>query len=125
MSAGTIGGVKTDSFSADLEHRGKATHVRMRGNADMAVHESLKAFLDSLGAEARTQGAKEIVFELQELYFMNSSCLSLLLRFINAVLEAPPAQRYAVRFRSNPNLRWQKKSLHALHSYAKEVVVVE
>jgi hypothetical protein len=41
------------------------------------------------------------------------------------VVELPPTQRYKIRFRSNPNLRWQKKSLQALRSYAPDIVVIE
>ncbi len=121
----SVGEVKADGFSARVESRGGTIVVWMRGNADMAVHERLKGFFDALGAAAKVAHAKEIVFEFEELYFMNSSCLSLILRFINGVLEAKPAHQYKARFRSNPNLRWQKKSLQAIHAYAKELVIIE
>lgn len=121
-SSGTI---KAESFSAHYEAQGNKIVVWMRGNADMAVHERVKAFLDTLDEAVRAARAKEAVFELAELYFMNSSCLSLLLRFINGVVGLAAADQYQVRFRSNPNLRWQKKSLAALHAYAQDLVVVE
>jgi hypothetical protein len=117
--------IKAESFSAHYETQGNTIVVWMRGNADMAVHERVKAFLDGLDQAVRAAGAKEAVFELRELYFMNSSCLSLLLRFINGVVGLRAAEQYKVRFRSNRNLRWQKKSLAALHAYAQELVVVE
>jgi hypothetical protein len=41
------------------------------------------------------------------------------------VLELPAAQQYKARFRSNSNLRWQKKSLQAIQAYAKELVILE
>ncbi len=91
----------------------------------MTVHESLKRLLDAIGMAARTQCASEAIFELGELYFMNSSCLSLLLRFINGALGSRPSEQYKIRFRSNPNLRWQRKSLDALRAYSHEIVVVE
>ena len=91
----------------------------------MAVHERLKGFLDALGIAAKSARPKEVVFEFEELYFMNSSCLSLILRFLNGVLELPAAQQYKARFRSNSNLRWQKKSLQAIQAYAKELVILE
>ena len=56
---------------------------------------------------------------------MNSSCLSLLLRFINGIVALRASEQYRVRFKSNANLRWQKRSLAALHAYAQELVVVE
>jgi anti-anti-sigma factor len=117
--------IKAEGFSAQLEQRGSAVVVSMRGNADMAVHDKLKAFLDDVHATVRGAGAKEAVFEFEELYFMNSSCLSLLLRFINTVVATPTSQHYLVKFKSNPKLRWQQKSLDALRAYAQDHVFVE
>jgi hypothetical protein len=99
--------------------------IAMSGNADMAAHERLKTYLDELDAAARASHVKEAVFDFQDLYFMNSTCLSLLLRLINGVATAKPEEQYKLRFRSNPNLRWQKKSLEALRAYADELVVIE
>jgi len=127
MGIATLGikDVTTDTFSTESERRGETIVIWLRGNADMAVHEHLKGFLEALAASTKRHPVKEIVFELQELYFMNSSCLSLLLRMINGVMETQDTHKCTVRFRSNPNLRWQKKSLQALHSYAEDIVVVE
>ncbi len=122
---GSGGKIKAGSFTALLEHRGNEIVVTMRGNADMAAHERLKACLDELHLTARTSRAKAAVFELGELYFMNSTCLSLFLRFINTLVETPASERYTVRFKSNPNLRWQQKSLAALQAYAHDLVVIE
>jgi anti-anti-sigma factor len=117
--------IKAEGFTAQLENRGSAVVVSMRGNADMAVHEKLKVFLDDLHTTVMATRAKEAVFDFEELYFMNSSCLSLLLRFINAVVAAPTSQHYLVKFKSNPKLRWQQKSLDALRAYAQDHVFVE
>jgi anti-anti-sigma factor len=125
LSAASSNSIKAEGFTAQLEHRGSAVVVSMRGNADMAVHERLKAFLDDLHGTVKAARAKEAVFEFQELYFMNSSCLSLLLRFINTVVGTQSSQQYVVRFKSNPKLRWQQKSLDALRAYAQDHVFIE
>jgi hypothetical protein len=117
--------ITVESFSTKSERKGDALEIILRGNADMAIHEQLKTFLDAVDQHAKQQRIKEATFGLQELYFMNSSCLSLLLRMINGVVEAQSVHRYKIRFRSNPNLRWQKKSLQALRSYAPDTVFVE
>jgi hypothetical protein len=124
-TAVSVGEIKADGFSAHTENRGSDILVWMRGNADMAVHERLKVFLDALGLAAKSVRPKEVVFEFEDLYFMNSSCLSLILRFLNGMLELQTSQRYKARFRSNPNLRWQKKSLQAIQAYARELVILE
>ena len=120
-----IASIQLDSFFAKTEQRGTSIAVALGGNADMAVQERLKAFLDELLATAKATGVREVVFDWKDLYFMNSSCLSLLLRFINGVLELGEQHRFKLKFVSNPNLKWQEKSLRALHSYAKELVLVE
>jgi anti-anti-sigma factor len=125
LSAASSNSIKAEGFTAQLEHRDSVVVVSMRGNADMVVHERLKAFLDDLHGTVKAAGAKEAVFEFQELYFMNSSCLSLLLRFINTVVGTQSSQQYVVRFKSNPKLRWQQKSLDALRAYAQDHVFVE
>src|SRR5579872_9019 len=125
MSVTSINEIKVDTFAAHWERQGAAVIVWMKGNADMAVHERLKTFLDAVDLSVKASQAKEAVFELEDLYFMNSSCLSLLLRFINGILGLRASERYKVRFRSNPNLRWQKKSLAALKAYAQDLVTID
>jgi anti-anti-sigma factor len=125
VAATSSTGIKVEGFSAQSERVGANIVVSLRGNADMAVHDRLKKYLDDLHDQARVTRAKEAVFEIQELYFMNSTCLSLLLRFINGVSAGKPGEQYKLRFRSNPNLRWQKKSLDALRAYAEDLVVIE
>jgi hypothetical protein len=120
-----VGEIQMDGFSLRTEHAQGSIVATLRGNADMAVQEQFKALLDRVSSIAKASGTQEVVFDWRELYFMNSSCLSLILRFINAALELPEPVRYKVRFRSSPNLKWQQKSLQAVHSYARELVVIE
>jgi hypothetical protein len=117
--------IQMDGFSLKSAQTRAAIVATLRGNADLAVQEKLKAVLENISAMARANRAEEVVFDWHELYFMNSSCLSLLLRFINGVLELPAASRVKIRFRSSPTLKWQQKSLKALRSYASELVDVE
>lgn len=117
--------VKTQWFSAQTERRGDDFFVSMSGNADMDVHERLKKLLQDLNATAKAVRANEVVFQFHELYFMNSSCMSLLLRFIDDVLAARPSEQFKVRLRSNPEQRWQRKSFDAMQAYAPELVTVE
>jgi hypothetical protein len=45
--------------------------------------------------------------------------------WINVVSKMPVEQRYDVRFLSNPEVHWQRRSLEALHRFAPEVVTLE
>ena len=127
MTSSTSGSldIQMDGFSLKSEQAPTAIVATLKGNADMAVQEKFKATLENIASLAKASRMREVVFDWNELYFMNSSCLSLLLRFINGVLELPAASRFKVRFRSSPNLKWQQKSLKALRSYADELVVIE
>jgi anti-anti-sigma factor len=125
MNALAISDVQEETFGTKSDQAGDSIVVRMRGNADIQVQDRLRRFLNALDLEAKRLQVKETTFDLQELYFMNSSCLSLLLRHINGVLESRTSHAYGLRFRSNPNLLWQKRSLQALHSFAPNVVIVE
>jgi anti-anti-sigma factor len=127
MSSSNSGGldIQMDGFTLRSEHAQAAIVATLKGNADMAVQEKFKAALENIANLAKASRMREVVFDWNELYFMNSSCLSLLLRFINGVLELPAGSRFKVRFRSSPNLKWQQKSLKALRSYADELVVIE
>jgi len=117
--------VKTQWFAAQSERRDNAIFVTMSGNADMDVHERLKSFLHELHMLAKAVRPMEVVFQFHELYFMNSSCMSLLLRFINDIVSSRVADQYKVRFRSNPEQRWQRKSFDAMQAYAPDLVTVE
>jgi anti-anti-sigma factor len=127
MSSSNTGGLDIEmaGFSLRSEHTPATIVATLKGNADMAVQEKFKAVLENIANLAKANRMREVVFDWSELYFMNSSCLSLLLRFINGVLELPESSRFKVRFRASPNLKWQQKSLQALHSYADELVVIE
>ncbi len=120
----SVSDIKITSFSTRSQLRGDALIVALTGNADMAAHDQLKVFLEDLHRTAAGLGVRETVLELQDLYFMNSSCLSLLLRLVNSVLQSKQS-KYTVRFRLNPNLRWQKRSMDAIRSYAEDIVVIE
>src|SRR5580693_5051154 len=117
MQTGARGGItdiKEPTFTTESHRDADTIVVTMSGNADTVVADRLKIFLDELHSSAGVYGIKEAVFVLQELYFMNSSCLSLFLRLINVMLESRAQHKYVLRFRSNPKLRWQKKSLQAI-----------
>jgi anti-anti-sigma factor len=112
-------------FSTASRCEGSALVVEMRGNADVEAVAALGGFLEQLDATAKRLGVDEAVLELHDLYFMNSTCMSLLMRRVSDLMKEQTTKRYKLRFRSNPNLRWQKRSLQALRSLAQEIVIVE
>ena len=121
----TISDIQLEHFSTVSRHQDRAIFVQMRGNADMQAQEVLDGLLQQLDADAKRLAVSETVVDVAELYFMNSSCLSLLMRWITSLMQETTAHRYTVRFKAHPTLRWQKRSLMALVTLAKGVVVIE
>jgi hypothetical protein len=75
-------------------------------------------------SEARRPGVREVLVDLRELEFMNSSCFKHFVTWICEVHDAPAlAPRF--RFRSDPRRLWQRRSLHALSGLAGGLVSIE
>lgn len=116
--------IREPGFTAEVTQSGRSITLRMTGNADMAVMASLGNFLLSLHAAALKAKVSEVRVELRELYFMNSSCLRHLVTWLSAVEGLPREEQYRLVFVSNPNLRWQARSLEALKHFAEALVVI-
>jgi len=117
--------VKIAHFTTTSEHAGETIVLRMCGNADSEAHPALEQLLREIDLAAMRLHVKETVVSFQELYFMNSSCLSLLVRWIGALTAREEAARYRIKFLSNPKLSWQKRSLRALDALGQGVVTSE
>jgi hypothetical protein len=115
-----------DAFFA-VEASGDDSGLRARfiGNADMDAIAPLETLLPRLHAELLRVGAKEIEVDLRDLEFMNSACMKLFVNWVSDILDVPEEKRYRLRFRSNPEIRWQKRSLMALQCFTTDVVTVD
>src|ERR1700722_12110241 len=101
MSPASIADLQFEHFVTESKHVGTTIEVHMRGNADAQVHPRFQTFLEQLDVEARRLGVNETVIDFRELYFMNSSCLSLLLRWITSLSKSEKEAPYRIRFISN------------------------
>ena len=124
MTALDIPGIKDTEFEASAAVDGDALVFRMWGNADLRVNGPLGPFLDSIDHEARAHEVREVVADLRELVFMNSSCLKEFVRWV-AHVEEQPARPYRIRFLSDPSAQWQARSLQALRAFAPGLITIE
>jgi anti-anti-sigma factor len=100
--------------------------LHLSGSADTRSMESLGKVVSRAASEAKRPGVREVVVDLRELDFMNSSCFKHFVTWICAVQEEGAAGRGRhFRFRSDPTRLWQRRSLHALHGLAAELVTIE
>jgi hypothetical protein len=118
-----LSGVETAGFScAPTLDAGKLT-VSFVGTGDVAAIEILGAYLQQVHAEAERLALTEVTCDFRKLSFMNSSCFKAFVVWIDTVKNA--ARSYRIRFLTDPEMHWQRRSLEALRRLATTVVTVE
>jgi hypothetical protein len=116
--------VRAAAFFVDASQSAKSVEVRMSGNADSVVLDVLERFLRDLHGEACRVGASEIKLDIRELYFLNSSCMKLMVTWFTSLRELEPSKRYRVVVLSSPKLHWQRRSFDALRYIADGLVTI-
>jgi len=81
--------------------------------------------MKALHAELSADGIQEMFVDTQNLYFMTSSCLKVLVTWLTSITELDSKKRYRVVFLSNPDLHWQRRSFDALRHIADGLVTVQ
>jgi hypothetical protein len=117
-------GYTDDELALTAGYDDAVIRVTLVGNADIHAIAPITLFLEKLHHEALRLVAREVLVDFQQLEFMNSSCLKSFVTWISGVSETPPEHQYRIRFISNPELRWQRRSLHALSCFAADLVTV-
>lgn len=97
--------------------------VTFSGTGDVAAIEALGSYLKQVHAEAERLGLTEVTCDFRKLSFMNSSCFKAFVVWIDTVKNA--ARVYRIRFLTDPEMHWQRRSLEALRRLATAVVSVE
>jgi hypothetical protein len=120
IMAGERGGFKV---ARTREH--ERLCVRMLGHADVGAKATLDGFVAEVDKEARADWVQEVVVDLRRLDFMNSSCLTTLVTWLNNVRQRPTEQQYPIRFLRDRNAYWQERSLGALQAFAPDIVKLE
>ena len=113
-----------DGFSLEPELEQETLLLHFSGNGDMDAVPTIGPYLKALHAEARAQGVREVVVDMHQLYFMNSSCFKAFVSWIDQV-NRMGSKGYAIRVLSDPRRQWQRRSLEAMRRIAPDVVRVE
>lgn len=116
--------VKGSDFAGSARHEGDAINVVLTGNADYTALDSLDMLLGRVHREAQALGIKQAVVDLRELEFMNSSGFRSFVTWLNDIKELDEAHRYTIKVISNPELHWQKRSMHSLRTFAIDLVTI-
>jgi hypothetical protein len=118
-----LGGAKTSDFSCSPELTDHTLTVVFSGTGDVAVVEILGDYLKRLHVEASKLDVNQVVCDFRRLLFMNSSCFKAFVVWIDTVKNAQ--RPYGIRFLTDPDMHWQRRSLEALRRLATSVVTIE
>ena len=110
-------------FSCTPELKDGALKLVFVGTGDGSAIQLLADYLKRVHAEATRLTLREVSCDFQRLMFMNSSCFKAFVMWIDTVKNA--AQPYRIRFVTEPEQHWQRRSLEALRRLAGSVVTVE
>jgi hypothetical protein len=99
--------------------------LSLTGTADTGAEAALNELLGRLHGELQRSGVRDVLVDLYDLEFMNSSCFKGFVAWIAAVRGLPEDRRYAIRFRPNAALHWQRRSLDAIRHFGGDVIRVE
>jgi hypothetical protein len=106
-----------ENFSAITRREGAHVAVQLTGTAD--AEQVLARVFGRIHA-MRT----DVVVDLRGLEQMSASCLQAVLAWVSDIQELPAGDRYSVRFIANAELPWQTSNLHAVQSFARDLITV-
>lgn len=121
----TVTPLQTDGFASEVALEDDAVVLSLSGCADLKVWRGLGEMLTTVHDEALRLDAKRVVVDVRDLEFMNSSCFKSIVSWLTSIMELEAERQYKVHFRSNPERLWQRRSLHALRSFALMLVTIE
>jgi hypothetical protein len=117
--------IATAELVAEASQAGDLVTVQMKGSADTRCYEALDGLLRRVHDEVLRLGTPEVVVDLRELEFMNSSCLKAFVSWLSNLTEVEAARQYRICFRSDDDKHWQRRSLSALACFAVGLVRID
>jgi hypothetical protein len=99
--------------------------LRLAGIADSRAAAALEELVARLHGVMVAEGERAVVVDLRALEFMSALAFNALVGWLGKVNELAAEQRYQIRFRSHPELPWQRRSLKTLACFATDLVTIE
>jgi hypothetical protein len=110
-------------FSTSSTLLGDRVVVSLVGCLDMQTAPFLKRYLSQLGPSAESGALREFEFNTEQLYLLSSSAISCLATWLKGLKGSHLVR--SVKFVTNPNLGWQRRSLDPLRRLDEKLVAVE
>ena len=118
-----VADIHGDVFSTRSEQVGQRLCVELTGCLDMETAPALEAFLGALPRALSSERIREIEFATGGLFLMSSSAFSHLAAWVKRLKQLCPGS--CIRFKTNPNLTWQRRTFDSIRRVAESIVVVD
>lgn len=116
--------VVEQGFEATAVHENHEISIKLKGEADVRAKPHLAAFFRAVHGAA-VQDRIKVQVDWRDLRFMNSSCFQDFVVWLAEIGKIPATSGYQVTFLGDSKQYWQRRSLHALATFAPDRVVVE
>lgn len=116
--------IQDPDFSAEIAAL-DSVELQLSGSADISTRPRLEALIGKLHGRLDAEHARDVVVDMRQLEFMSAASFNALVGWLAILSELPPERRYRIRFRANPHILWQRRSLRALSCFATDVVSIE
>jgi hypothetical protein len=111
-------------FEARAVYQNHEITISLKGEADIRAKPHLAGFFRTVHGAALLEGTK-VQVDWRDLRFMNSSCFQDFVVWLAEISKVPATSGYQVTFLADAKQYWQRRSLHALATFAPDRVVVE
>jgi hypothetical protein len=117
--------IQTDELHSEASYAAPAVNVRLIGSAESVAMAPLGHLLGKLHGEALRLEVREVTIDMRELEFMNSSCFKAFVSWLGELQDMDPTRQYRIRFLSDEQKHWQRRSLGALSCFAVDLIQIE
>ena len=117
--------IQTDELLSEATYAPPAVNVRLVGSAESVAMAPLGHLLGKLHGEAVRLEVRTVTIDMRELEFMNSSCFKAFVSWLGELQDLDPGHQYRIRFLSDEQKHWQRRSLGALSCFAVDLIDIE
>jgi hypothetical protein len=103
-----------NEFEATATWDGPLVQIVLKGTADLTTRGALRTFLLEVSEATRDVPPSEAVLDVRSVRFMNSSCISAILGWTNAVATDERRVHYPIRILWDPDVGWERRTLTAI-----------
>jgi hypothetical protein len=117
--------IKTSDLRSETSFQGTGVLLKLVGSAESEAMTALDDLLSKMHARAVEGAVREVTVDMRDLDFMNSSCFKAFVSWIGEVQDLETQRQYRIRFLSDEQKHWQRRSLGALSCFAVDLIQVE